>query len=236
MCRQNPPVSSIDGFAQSSVAGPQHRPGIQVGLRFGHCTAHRTIPYPACNLRVTVPAPLQPTLGVSSLDLGRSRERPLSLAALPAPAATGLRSASMTYAITGLLQCNKNRLPIVRRTFKFASARPETVLLPSLGVSSLDLGRSVSPSGPFFFSDGRLLVVCTAYRVACGGQSFRPPRLRRSGAFRIFAMQQYSFRYSAAARPSSSTGRASKMRFVMSESARLSFGNPLFFVKLASSR
>jgi hypothetical protein len=104
---------------------------------------------------------LQPTLGVSSLDLGRSRERPLSLA-LPPLQAGLLRSASMTYAVAGLLQCNKNRLSIVRRTFKFILARPATVLLPSLGVSSLDLGRSVLPSGPFFLSDGRMLAFCGA--------------------------------------------------------------------------
>jgi hypothetical protein len=39
-------------------------------------------------------------------------------------------------------------------------------LLPSLGVSSLDLGRSVLPSGPFFLSDGRMLAFCGAQREA----------------------------------------------------------------------
>jgi len=123
--------------------------------------------------------PLQPTLGVSSLDLGRSRERPLSLAArLPAGL---LRSACMTYAVAGLLQCNRNRLSIVRRTVKFSHARPATVLLPSLGVSSLDLGRSVPPSGPFFLSDGRMLDLGAAWSpvIARGQRHIGRPKPSR---------------------------------------------------------
>jgi hypothetical protein len=66
---------------------------------------------------------LQPTLGVSSLDLGRSsRAAPSFAAAACCPIyrhnQRRTRSAPLTYASTVLLQCNRNHLPIVRRTSK----------------------------------------------------------------------------------------------------------------------
>jgi len=114
-----------------------------------HCTPNK----PICSLATCRPfLPVsQPSLGVSSLDLGRSfRERPFFCAPVDQN-----RSAILTYAVAGFLHCNRDFLQFVRRTSKYGSTRPATsslVSLPSLGVSSLDLGRSVHRAAPFLFS------------------------------------------------------------------------------------
>jgi hypothetical protein len=98
-----------------------------------------------------------PSLGVSSLDLGRSPlsgpflcggPLPPSLAVPPPSSETPFSS----YAAVWLLQCKRIALRFVRRTFRFCLARLVSfslTSLPSLGVSSLDLGRTVHRAAPF---------------------------------------------------------------------------------------
>ena len=98
-----------------------------------------------------------PSLGVSSLDLGRSPERPLSLwwpPSLPEFAVPPLSRETpfSSYATVWLLQCKRIALRFVRRTSRFCLARLVSfslTSLPSLGVSSLDLGRTVHRAAPF---------------------------------------------------------------------------------------
>ncbi len=63
------------------------------------------------------------------------------------------RSALLTYATAWLLQCKKIPLLFVRRTASYVDATlaiASLASLPSLGVSSLDLGRSFIER-PLFF-------------------------------------------------------------------------------------
>ena len=159
----------------------------------------------------------QPTLGVSSLDLGRSTSsgpffltpRSSSREAVACCAATPLgRSAFLTYAAAWLLQCKKKSLQFVRRTARFAVARlaiASLASLPSLGVSSLDLGRSFSERPLFFLWPAstpfeRHPERCGARVGTASRRGSRTPERRCSGG--AFAVAEpIALQYNALARP-----------------------------------
>src|SRR5262249_40985408 len=114
------------------------------------------------------------------------------------------RSAGLTYAMSGLLRCNRKSLQFVRRTSIYRTTTPEMVSVPSLGVSSLDLGRSVHRAAPFLFlflpgsceprsrpasrrsSADSLLTSASAQLLRCSKEgsvkAIRPPRAVPPGA------------------------------------------------------
>ncbi len=160
-CRIQPFRASVCGH-RNQVAKSPHTPVKPPSELPGHCAAQRIRPYADQRHRRVILALSQPSLGVSSLDLGCSFRAAPSFAhlckCLEPVAVRGVKpcgtSALLTYAAPDLLQCKKKRLQFVRRTAKYPLARlaaTSLVSLPSLGVSSLDLGRSFRERPLFFF-------------------------------------------------------------------------------------
>ena len=79
----------------------------------------------------------------------------------------GFISQLLSYAAGRLLQCKKLSLPFVRCTATLRHTRRAIVSLPSLGVSSLDLGRTGHRCGLFSFRNPACLAERPRRRL-CG--------------------------------------------------------------------